>query len=150
MEAKNALYQSILNVLTEKLVFQVLRSYTKRERSESSFDYILNYINTAANRNISVQQIARDLKYNYDYLRSLFLAHTGQTIKSYLQNLRLINVKNYLLDSDYTLAKIAEITGFNSASHLCAVFKKETGKTPLEWKTDAENNPRRDNLRKFV
>ena len=150
MEEKNPLYQSILNILTEKLVFQILRIYTKREKGASNFDYILNYVHTVANRNISVQQIALDLGYNYNYLRSLFLRQTGQTIKSYLQNLKIINVKNYLLDSDYTLGKIAEITGFNSASHLCAVFKKITGNTPLEWKATAVYNPRRDNMKKNV
>lgn len=134
MDAKAPLYQSILNVLTEKLMLQIMRLYTKREALSADFDYILNYVNTAASRGSSVQQIAYDLGYNYDYLRQLFIQRMGQTAKNYVTGLKVNNVKNYLLSSDYTLPKIAEMTGFKTASHLCAVFKKETGISPMEYK----------------
>ena len=134
MNEKAPLYQSILNVLTEKLILQILRLYTKKESISADFDYILNYVNSAASRGSSIQQIAYDLGYNYDYLRQLFIQRTGQTAKSYITALKVNSIKNYLLSSDYSLPKIAEMTGFKTASHLCAVFKKETGISPMEYK----------------
>ena len=150
MKNKQPLYQSILNVLTEKLLLHILRLYPKKNFHESNFEYILNYINSNANKNISVQQIAYNLGYNYDYLRQLFVKQMGQTLKSYIMELKIDKVKTYLLTTEYTLDKIAEITGFSSASHMCMTFKKDTGLSPMEFRENDLQKDRRDNLRKFV
>ncbi len=149
MKNKQPLYQSILNVLTEKLLLHILRLYPKKNFSESNFEYIFNYITSNANKNISVQQMASALGYSYDYLRQLFVKQMGKTIKDYITELKIDKVKTYLLNTNYTLDKIAELTGFSSSSHLCMTFKKETNTSPIDFRDNELKKNRVDNLCKF-
>lgn len=147
---KPLFFSSMLNVLTEKLLLHILRLYPQKKFHESNFEFILNYVNSNAYKNISVQQIAYNLGYNYDYLRQLFVKQKGQTLKSYIMDLRIDKVKTYLLNTEYTLEKIAEITGFSSASHMCMSFKKHTTFSPVEFRENDLQKDRCDNLRKFA
>ena len=146
MNLKRSYYSAILNTLTEKLVYLVLRKAGVEQNKEEYFRYILNYFNVNANQNISIKQIAFNLGYNADYLGQLFLANTGKTAKNYLTEIRLKNVCEFLLNFDYSLNKIAELTGFSSASHLCLIFKKYYGISPLEYKKQEQKKVKTSSL----
>ena len=146
MNLKRSYYSAILNTLTEKLVYLVLRKAGVEQNKEEYFRYILNYFNVNANQNISIKQIAFNLGYNADYLGQLFLANTGTTAKNYLTEIRLKNVCEFLLNFDYSLNKIAELTGFSSASHLCLIFKKYYGISPLEYKKQEQKKVKTSSL----
>lgn len=134
MKQKETYYDAVINLLTEKLVYQLQRQQPSNSRQKSEFSYILNYIHANANQNITVEQIAYTLGYNYDYFRQLFIKNTKQSAKNYLMSIKLNNVKEYLENFDYSLNEIAQITGFSSSSHLCMVFKKHFGITIAEYK----------------
>ena len=87
-----------------------------------------------ANKNVSIQQMAFNLGYSYDYFRQLFVEKMGMSAKKYLVNLKITNAKEYLLNTQYSVSKISRITGFSSPSHLCTVFKENIGLTPNEYR----------------
>lgn len=134
MKQKDQYYEAVINLLTEKLLYQLQRQDPSKSTRKNDFAYILNYMHANANQKITVEQIAYTLGYNYDYFRQLFIKNTKQSAKTYLMRLKLNNVKEYLINFDYTLDEIAQITGFSSTSHLCMVFKKQFGVTPAEFK----------------
>jgi AraC-like DNA-binding protein len=119
-----------------------MRTDLKQKRAnEDHFPYILNYIDTVYNLNISVKEIAKNIGYSYDYFRELFQERMGISVKEYLLNKKLGYAKALLVSTDYTLAEIASMSGFSSASHLCLVFRSKVGKTPLEYlKTHPKDN----------
>ena len=110
----------------------------------------MNYIESSATQKISIKQIAYNLGYNYDYLRQLFLKWTGKTAKDYLIDIKLKHVKNYLINFDYSLDDIANLTGFSSASHLCMAFKREFNISPLDFRHLEKKNRQVDNFKKNV
>ena len=134
MKRKDYFYEAVVNILTEKLLYQIQRSSPREDKRKSDFAYILNYMHANANQNITVEQIAYTLGYNYDYFRQLFIKNVGQSAKNYLMQLKLNNVKEYLINFDYSLYEIAQITGFSSTSHLCMVFKKQFRISCAEFK----------------
>lgn len=134
MKQKDQYYEAVINLLTEKLLYQLQRQDPSKSTRKNDFAYILNYMHANANQKITVEQIAYTLGYNYDYFRQLFIKNTKQSAKTYLMRLKLNNVKEYLINFDYSLDEIAQITGFSSTSHLCMVFKKQFGVTPAEFK----------------
>ena len=150
MKNKQNYYSAIANLLTKKLLYQILRTTKNKSDDKADFKYILNYIEASANQKISVRQIAYNLGYNYDYLRQLFLKQTGKTAKDYLTNLRLNSAKQYLANFDYSLEEIAAMTGFSSPSHLCMTFKKHFGISPLAFKEADSKNNKTDNLKNNI
>ncbi len=150
LKNKKPFYTQMLNALSDKLVYTLLRNSPQKKYRHSDFKAVLDYIDANATKNISIKQMATDIGYCYDYLRQLFIQNTRMTAKQYLMQVKLNKVKDYLINSDLRLDFIAEITGFTSPSHLCMSFRKAFGMSPMEYKATNVNNDRIDNHKKEI
>ncbi|MEK6482531.1 AraC family transcriptional regulator [Catalinimonas sp. 4WD22] len=74
--------------------------------------------------------LAQKFSKNYDSIGEFFSRYEGRTIEQYFISKRLEKVKELLVYTDFSLSKIAFQTGFSSAYHLSAQFKKNTGMPP--------------------
>jgi AraC-like DNA-binding protein len=63
-----------------------------------------------------------------------FRAATGKTPGRYLQDLRLEKALALLAGTDLTTAAIADEVGYASASHLCQLIKRRTGRLASEFR----------------
>ena len=50
--------------------------------------------------------------------------------------------KELLLTTDHSIAQIASLTGFSSQSYFAQVFKRESGKTPAQYRKDLSGKSR--------
>jgi LacI family transcriptional regulator len=75
------------------------------------------------------------------YLEKRFRAETGRTILDAIHRRTMEDVKHLLLDTDKSVAVIAQETGFPSASGLCSMFRRLTGQSTSEFR--ATRQPRR-------
>ena len=141
LQERKPMYQLVLNNLAERIILQFMRcNLRQNKQGEDSFAYILNYIDINATRNLSVKDIADNIGYNYNYFRELFFEKQGVSLKDYLTEKKISCAEKLLKSTDYSLAKIAALSGFSSASHLCTVFKKCKGITPQEFKLTASDS----------
>ena len=139
-ETKNKLlyHRQILDALTEALAFRLMRFITAATEAASDFEYVLGYIQMHANEKTNVREIARDLSYNYDYFRHFFLKKTGVNAKEYLLGIKIGNARQYLETTDYSIKKIAQITGFATPSHFCERFTRVVGETPQQYRRNVQ------------
>ena len=92
--------------------------------------------------------LKNELKYDYNYLSSIFSSVEGVTIEHHFIQLKIEKVKELLLYNELTLSEIAFRLGYSSVSHLSRQFKQVTGLTPSYFKNEMGANSRRslDNL----
>lgn len=64
----------------------------------------------------------------------LFLRETGTTPAAFVEGARLVRAKTLLETSDWTLARVAERSGFGSLAALHRSFQKRIGSTPGEYR----------------
>ncbi|MCZ2661013.1 helix-turn-helix domain-containing protein [Bacteroides fragilis] len=84
--------------------------------------------------NISVTEIANELKVNSKWLERHFVVHTGMTPKSYACIQRFVHAYSELLaNGENDLTGIAVDNGYCDLSHFIKSFKRFTGKTPLQY-----------------
>lgn len=72
-------------------------------------------------------------------LRSIFKEATGKTITNFLTEARIEKAKEFLLNTDDPIRKIAIDVGYE-VRNLQKKFKLLTGMTPLEWKNNNREN----------
>ncbi len=89
-----------------------------------------NYSDT----NISVQKIAAYAGFSMDYFNKLFLAHTGFTVMSYVNYIRMKNSAKLLRMSDDSVLDISLKVGYDSHEGFIKAFKKNYGITPAEYR----------------
>jgi AraC family transcriptional regulator len=79
--------------------------------------------------------LSESLNMNYDSISELFTEVEGVTLEKFIIAKRLEKVKELLVYTDFTLTKIAYISGFSSINHLSRQFKELTGLSPSHFKS---------------
>ncbi|HEV8260989.1 MAG TPA: AraC family transcriptional regulator [Burkholderiales bacterium] len=90
----------------------------------------IEYIHANLAGAIRLRDIAGAVGMSMFHLSRTFRASTGLTLHRYLTRARVEKVKALLLDSDRSLAAIADATGFSDESHMSKTFRRFTGTTP--------------------
>lgn len=80
--------------------------------------------------NLSVNTLGDKFNLSPSYLSKMFKDENEISIPDYITKIRIDNAKKLLKDTDKTIQKIAEETGFLSSSVFIRVFKKVEGITP--------------------
>jgi AraC-like DNA-binding protein len=91
--------------------------------------------------NIKLKQVADIAFLTPQAFCRYFKKHTRKTYIDFLNEIRINEACKKMLAGDFnSMSSIAFETGFNSAISFCRVFKKVTGKSPLQYKKAYEEN----------
>ena len=100
-------------------------------------DYIekaKEYISENYNRLLSVKEVADYVHLNPEYFTRLFKTETGQNLKNYIIDCKLMMAKDLLANSNLPVSMVALEVGYSSFSHFTQIFKKAENMTPSEYK----------------
>ena len=94
----------------------------------------MEYIRINYDRKLSLDDIAQHVYLSRSYLSSLFREETGQTLFSYINQVRVEKSKLFLMDSSISLAEVATMCGFEDQSYFTKVFRKITEMSPKQYR----------------
>jgi AraC family transcriptional regulator len=99
---------------------------------------IVGYLNQVSNKDIISQKLSaylsETLRQSYFQLSRRFTKTTGITIEKYFICLRMEKAKELLMNDELSIAEIAWQLGYSTPQIFSTQFKKETGKTPGEYR----------------
>ena len=98
--------------------------------TEAALDYIYEH----RHEHIFVEDLASAANLSLSFFSKKFHQETGMTPAAYIRRRKIEEARNLLRFSDYSYSEIAEYLQFSSQSHFTYVFRKETGKTPQEYR----------------
>ena len=87
-------------------------------------------------RDLSIQDIAKDVFVTPNWLSAIFRKETGRTINEYITDVRIKKAKELLLQGKYKIYEIAEMVGYGSSQYFSRVFYQQTGHTPQRYRKD--------------
>ena len=93
-----------------------------------------DYISLHVEEELSLKQVAADLKYSEYYLSHKFKEETGMTFREYLLRQKLERAKALLRDNSLTVRDISEKLHFCSPSYFTESFRKVCGLSPSQWR----------------
>lgn len=102
----------------------------------SCIDYIYEHLHTR----ITIAALAEHVSLSENYLSRLFKKETGSTVSQYIMTQKLKTAQNMLIYSDYTATQIAMTLAFPSQSYFTEQFRKKTGMTPIQYRTQYFRN----------
>ncbi len=97
-------------------------------------DQIKQYIKQHLHQSIRVDDIAAGLYHTPHYLGNVFSTVNGMTIKEYVMQLKMQKAFLLLQNKSLSIAKVAELLGFESAHYFSKCFKKYYGFLPSNLK----------------
>ncbi len=96
------------------------------------------------NKNIDIEQLAKNLYVSYSWFRQAFKDQTGEAPAQYHQNLRIKKAEEMLTKSDLSIRQISEELGFQNQNHFSALFKRKTGVSPNAYRIREMENAELD------
>ena len=94
-------------------------------------NYIRDHLSDA---DINRVKIAEAMHLNPDYLSYCFHKEFNTTLTAYINSKRMDQAKYLLKNTSLSIAEIAEQVGIPNVSYFYRQFKKETGKTPQQYR----------------
>ncbi len=112
-----------------------MQGYKKKRRNLSPKIILsINYIQNHLHERITVADIADELEMNASYLSTLFSKETGYSVSAYIREQKINAAKHLLAYNAYSCTDIAEYLGFSGESHFSALFTKQEGISPKEYR----------------
>lgn len=97
-------------------------------------------IRSQLDRDLTVTGLAEALQLSRSALERRFRKFLGCSPHTYLQRARLAEIRRLLVETHLPLEDIARRCGFKHVTHMCVVFKRETGETPGGFRREAHTN----------
>ncbi len=106
---------------------------TKAQTDTELTIQIKRILNENLYSDITLDELSRKLFFSKTYLGEKFKADTGQSIKSYYNNLKIDEAKRLISTGQYSFTQISNKLGFGSTQYFTRMFKKVVHATPSEW-----------------
>ncbi|MDI6617696.1 MAG: helix-turn-helix domain-containing protein [Clostridiales bacterium] len=88
---------------------------------------------------LTLNSLAETFDISVPYLSKVFKESMGTNFTDYLISIRMEKAKNLLTHTDFKINDIVEKVGYANCHSFIRIFKKYTGKTPGEYRSDTRN-----------
>ena len=95
---------------------------------------ILNFMEMHVGEELTLTTIAERFDYNPSYISAMLKKETGKNFTRYLTELRVGLAKKLLKETRLSAKEIAQRAGYQDSAYFNQVFKRETGRTPMEYR----------------
>lgn len=101
----------------------------------------LRFIRDHATSSIGVSDVLRHVSVSRSTLERRFSELLQRSPKEEIIRQRLHRVRQLLLETDYTLARVAELSGFSHHEYMSTLFRQKVGCTPGQFRKQAGGGP---------
>lgn len=108
----------------------------KEEKSDDIVSDAKEYIAANYSRDISLDDVSRNVDVSPYYFTRLFKEETGVTFVEYLTTMRIDKAKEMLNASQFSMKEICQAVGYSDPNYFSRIFKKNVGVTPTEYRTE--------------
>ena len=94
------------------------------------------YIETHPDRDLSLENLAKQVNYSEYHLSRKFKEETGINIRDYIRTVRVERAKLLLSSTEMSIREISELLRFSASSHFARVFLEITGQLPQQYRKE--------------
>jgi len=99
------------------------------------------YMRELASQGCRVDDVLEKVHMSRATLEKRFRKHLNRSPKQEIRRIRLERIKQLLVETDLTLERVAELSGFEHPEYMSVVFKRETGQTPGRYRNQFKKEP---------
>lgn len=104
---------------------------------QKQFGQVIDYINEHYTEDISSASLSKQFGHDEAYFCRKFKKHTGLTIMTYIQILRIERARKLLTETDQPVQHVAAGCGFSDTAYFNKCFKKVYRVTPTQMRQQA-------------
>jgi len=140
IENMNSIFSS--SKITKEIIItytQAVKDYSVTNHSTLIKNTIL-HIRRNITTKIELSTIADTLYVTKEHLSRQFKRELGMTLTQYIRNLKIIEAKKLLRNTNHSILNIAIMLGFANSSHFSNIFKASTSISPKKYRSEKTTN----------
>ncbi len=106
----------------------------KEEQSESAVTRAQNYIQENFGKDISLDDVSKEVNISPYYFSKLFKEESGENFIEYLTRIRMERAKEMLKNPELSIKELGMRSGYGDPNYFSRIFKKQTDMTPREYR----------------
>jgi two-component system response regulator YesN len=118
---------------------KVLKKY-KGTNYNSLINRVITYIKKNIENNISLKELSSFASVHPNYLCNAFKKEVGKTLTEYINEYKIIAIKQYMNHANSSISEISYTFNFNHVTYFSRYFKKHTGLTPRDYRNQCSSN----------
>lgn len=103
---------------------------------------VCTFVESHVREEIPLEELVRQTGFSLAHIRDVFCKCTGKPLNRYVQERKIANAAQELLDTDRTILDIAVAYGFSGRTVFSRAFRRYTGYTPSLFRAEAPLLPR--------
>jgi two-component system, response regulator YesN len=138
-ESLNELYHLLLKLIEQcdRLIVQMKEKPTA---DNELMEKALEYIHEHYTEELTLQRVASHIHISRNYFSILFKRFLNQNFIDYVIDLRIKKAKELLLHTPLKVYEVAENAGFKDVKYFSKLFKKITGFSPGDFRTEHQKS----------
>jgi AraC-like DNA-binding protein len=129
---------TVLKLMSESAEYELLSSdgFTNfiAEDDCERINKVYQFVMDNYTKNPSLEEVAEIACMSPTAFCRFFKSHTNKTYIQFLNEVKIGNACNLLINNDLSISEICYMTGFNNTAHFNNQFRKILGVTPSEYK----------------
>ena len=137
-------YQEMLEMYLRQIFIRLQRLFKTALKIDNAhvvevIDKATTFFNEHYNDPISIDEYAKETHVSTSWFIRNFKACTGFTPMQYILSKRIYNAEVLLRDTDYNIAEISRIVGYDNPLYFSRVFRKTKKMSPSEYRKSIRN-----------
>lgn len=144
-------YQELLEMYLRQIFLLIQRTRQESAPTVSAYlqkemEHARQYFQEHYNEDIQIKDYAKSRSMSVSWFLRNFKEFIGQPPAQYLLAIRMNNAVSLLETTDYNVAEISVIVGYDNPLYFSRLFKKHKGVSPSEYRKllQSKNSPNRD------
>lgn len=110
------------------------------DSKNKTFDSILAFVQRNLTHDLTIRSIADACSCSESTVSHLFKEYTNQSVKKFVNSLRLQQAEKLLLSTDLPVGKISALCGYTDTNYFSTIFKKQTSLCPKTYRKVKRKN----------
>lgn len=142
-------YEEMLTLLMRHLLIILHRKITKEHKLKDEYldhqmDMASQFFNDNYNAEINIEEYAQSKGMSVSWFIRNFKKYTGTTPMQYIVSIRIANAQMLLETTQYSIAEIARIVGYDNPFYFSRLFHKQKGFSPSQYRKQLNQTERID------
>lgn len=125
------------NAVLLELLCDLRRMLHSQRFCRSAVERCMEYMETHLAEKVPLALLGELTGYSPLHILRIFREDTGRSPHEYLSALRIVKARQLLSDTEIPIGELSERCGFSSESYFQAMFKKQSGVTPGQYRKNA-------------
>ena len=132
-------YREVLEMNLRQLFLMIQRTRLEKPplvttAVQQEMDFARQYFHEHYNEPINIEEYAQSRHTSISLFMRNFKKVYGVSPKQYILNIRMNNAQNLLESTDYTVAEIAAIVGYDNSLYFSRIYHKQKGQAPSDYR----------------